>query len=300
MTKLRFLVTGLTGQVAVALAEKTAGRDDVELLRLGRPELDLADTAKIAPTVEALRPDLILSVAAYTAVDAAESDEAAALAVNGDAPGALGRAAARLGVPVVHLSTDYVFDGDKPAPYVETDPTGPIGAYGRTKLAGERALAAATGNHAILRTAWVHSPFGKNFVKTMLRLAETRDRVGVVADQIGNPTSALDIADGLLTVATNLLAGTDPARRGVFHMTGAGEATWADFAEEIFRVSATLGGPSAAVDRIPTSAYPTPARRPKNSRLDCGLIERAHGVRLPDWRASTETVVRRLIADPTA
>ncbi len=299
MTKRRFLVTGLTGQVAAALVETTTARDDVELLRVGRPELDLADTAKIAPVLEALRPDVILSVAAYTAVDAAESDEATALVVNGDAPGEIGRAAARRGVPVVHLSTDYVFDGEKLSPYVETDPTGPVGAYGRSKLAGERALAAATGSHAILRTAWVHSPFGKNFVKTMLRLAEARDRIGVVADQIGNPTSALDIADGMLAVATNLLASTDPTLRGVFHMTSAGEATWADFAEEIFRVSASLGGPAAAVDRIATSAYPTPARRPKNSRLDCGLLERTHGVRLPDWRASTEAVVRRLIADRT-
>lgn len=297
MTKRRLLVTGLTGQVAAALAETAAARDDLELVRLGRPELDLAETARIASTIEALRPDAILSVAAYTAVDAAETDEATALAVNGVAPGEIGRAAARLGAPVVHLSTDYVFDGEKAAPYVETDATGPIGAYGRSKLAGERTLASATANHAILRTAWVHSPYGRNFVKTMLRLAETRERVGVVADQIGNPTSALDIAEGVLAVAENLLASPDPALRGLFHMAGAGEASWADFAEEIFRASAAFGGPFAAVDRIATSAYPTPAKRPKNSRLDCALLERVHGLRLPDWRASTETVVRRLVAD---
>lgn len=299
MTKRRFLVTGLTGQVASALVERTVGRSDVELVRLGRPELDLADTARIVPILEALQPDVILSVAAYTAVDAAENDEATATAVNGVAVREIGRAAARLGAPVLHLSTDYVFDGDKKSPYVETDPTGPIGAYGRSKLAGDWALAAATGNHAILRTAWIYSPFGKNFVKTMLRLAETHDRVGVVADQIGNPTSALDIADVLIAVAENLLGSADPALRGIFNMTGAGEATWADFAEEIFHVSATLGGPSATVDRIPTSAYPTSARRPKNSRLDCGRIERMHGVCLSDWRVATEAVVRRLIVDHT-
>lgn len=295
--KRRFLVTGTEGQVVGSLVEKVADRDDVELVLIGLPELDLSDTAKIAPAIEALKPDVILSVAAYTAVDAAENDEALALAINGTALGEIGRAAARLGVPVAHLSTDYVFDGEKAGPYVETDPTGPVGAYGRTKLAGEVALAAATANHAVLRTAWVYSPFGKNFVKTMLRLAETRDRLGVVADQVGNPTSALDIADGLLKVADNLLSSAEPSMRGLFHMTGSGEASWAEFSEEIFRVSAALGGPTAAVDHIPTSAYPTPAKRPKNSRLDCGKLERIHGVRLPDWHGSTEVVVRRLVEE---
>ncbi|WP_370677661.1 dTDP-4-dehydrorhamnose reductase [Pleomorphomonas sp. PLEO] len=292
----RILVTGTDGQVVGSLLEKAATRTDIELLPIGRPELDLAATDKIAPAIEALRPDVILSVAAYTAVDAAESDEATALAVNGTAVGEIGKAAARLGVPVVHLSTDYVFSGDKPSPYVESDPTGPLSAYGRTKLAGELALATATANHAILRTAWVYSPFGKNFVKTMLRLGETRDSLGVVADQIGNPTSALDIADGLLKVAGNLIASGDPALRGIFHMTGDGETSWAGFAAEIFRLSAALGGKSVTVDPIPTSAYPTPAKRPGNSRLDCGKIERLHGVRLPNWQGSTERVVRRLVA----
>ena len=291
----RYLVTGTEGQVVNALIEKAAGRDDIEIVLIGLPELDLSATTLIAPAILAKQPDIILSVAAYTAVDAAEADEVTALAVNGTAVGELGKAAAELGVPVVHLSTDYVFDGEKASPYVETDPPGPVSAYGRTKLAGEEALAAATPNHAILRTAWVYSPFGKNFVKTMLRLAETRDTVGVVADQIGNPTSALDIAEAMLTVAGSLLASGDAARRGVFHMTGAGDAAWADFSEEIFRLSAELGGPTAKVDRIPTSAYPTPARRPKNSRLDCGKLERIHGVRLPNWHGSAATVVRRLL-----
>jgi dTDP-4-dehydrorhamnose reductase len=291
----RYLVTGTEGQVVSALIEKATGRDDVEIALIGLPELDLSATAAIAPAIMAKRPDVILSVAAYTAVDAAESDEPTALAVNGTAVGEIGKAAAALGVPVVHLSTDYVFDGEKSAPYIETDLPGPVSAYGRTKLAGEEALAAATPNHAILRTAWVYSPFGKNFVKTMLRLAEMRDTVGVVADQIGNPTSALDIAEAMLTVAGNLLASDAAEARGVFHMTGSGDAAWADFSEEIFRLSAELGGPTAKVERIPTSAYPTPARRPKNSRLDCGKLGRVHGVRLPDWRGSAATVVRRLL-----
>ncbi|MDR3372225.1 MAG: dTDP-4-dehydrorhamnose reductase [Ancalomicrobiaceae bacterium] len=292
----RILVTGTEGQVVGSLVEKAKERDDIEIILIGLPELDLSETAKIARAIEAMRPDVILSVAAYTAVDAAEADEALALAINGWALGEIGKAALKLDVPVVHLSTDYVFDGDKPSPYVETDPTGPIGAYGRTKLAGELALAAATSDHAILRTAWVYSPFGKNFVKTMLRLAETRTEVGVVDDQHGNPTSALDIAEAMLKVADNLLASREPDLRGTFHMTGSGRATWADFATEIFRLSAALGGPVAKVNRIPTSAYPTPARRPANSELDCGKIAAVHGVVLPDWRASTDVVVRRLLA----
>lgn len=292
----RILVTGTEGQVVGSLIEKVAGRTDVEIVTIGLPELDFTATDRIAPAIEALAPDVILSVAAYTAVDAAETDEATALAVNGTAVGEIGKAGARLGVPVVHLSTDYVFSGNKTEPYVETDATGPLSAYGRTKLAGELALAAATANHAILRTAWVYSPFGKNFVRTMLRLGESRDSLGVVDDQIGNPTSALDIADGLLKVADNLLASQDAAARGVFHMTGSGTASWADFAAEIFRLSALLGGKAVTVNRIPTSAYPTPATRPANSRLDCGKLAAVHGVRLPDWHGSTETVVRRLMA----
>jgi dTDP-4-dehydrorhamnose reductase len=292
----RILVTGTEGQVVGSLLEKAASRPDLEIVAIGLPELDFTATEKIAPAIEALRPAVILSVAAYTAVDAAERCEPTALLVNGVAVGEIGKAAAKLDIPVVHLSTDYVFSGDKPSPYVETDPTGPLSAYGRTKLAGELALAAATPNHAILRTAWVYSPFGKNFVRTMLRLAESHERVGVVADQIGNPTSALDIADGLLKVAENLLASEDPALRGTFHMTGDGTASWAEFAGEIFRLASELGGKVAAVDPIPTSAYPTPARRPQNSRLDGDRLAAVHGVRLPDWHGSLATVVRRLVA----
>jgi len=169
--------------------------------------------------------------------------------------------------------------------------------YGRTKLAGEQAVADATDNHAILRTAWVYSPFGRNFLKTTLLLAESRDRLGVVDDQIGNPTSALDIADGILAVAGNLLADDAAHLRGIFHMTGAGSASWADFASEIFAVSARCGGQTAEVARIPSSAYPTPARRPSNSRLDCGKLYRAHGVRLEHWQQAAARTVARLVGN---
>jgi dTDP-4-dehydrorhamnose reductase len=229
-------------------------------------------------------------------VDEAESESDAAFAVNADGPGAVGKAARKLGVPLIHLSTDYVFDGSKAEPYVEDDFPAPTGVYGASKLAGEEVVLATHTNVAILRTAWVYSPFGANFVKTMLRLAADRDEVGVVADQRGNPTSALDIADGVLAVAANLVANDDPALRGIFHMTSSGQASWAEFAEEIFADSAAAGGPSASVRHITTADYPTPAKRPANSRLDSSKLEQAHGVRLPDWRRSTAEVVRRLVA----
>lgn len=291
----RIVVTGLAGQVVQSLVERAAERPDTELLALGRPTLDLGDPSTIEPALRAAKPDLIVSAAAYTAVDQAESEEAVAFAVNAEGSGELARVAKLLDVPILHISTDYVFDGSKATPYVETDPVAPLGVYGRSKLEGERNVAAATDNHAILRTAWVYSPFGKNFLRTMLRLAETRDGLSVVADQVGNPTSALDIADAVLAVGTNLLSSSAAEMRGVFHMTGAGEASWADFAAEIFRLSAARGGPSATVSPIPASDYPTPAKRPANSRLDCTRLATVHGVRLPDWRQSTEMVVERLL-----
>ncbi|MDQ0456944.1 dTDP-4-dehydrorhamnose reductase [Rhizobium paknamense] len=292
----RYLVTGLQGQVVQSLVERAAARQDVEILAVGRPQIDLAAPDGIVDAVLALKPDIVISAAAYTAVDQAESDEAAALTVNGQGPAALAKAAAMLDIPVLQISTDYVFDGSKPAPYLESDPVAPLGVYGRSKLEGERAVAAATDNHAILRTAWVYSPFGKNFLKTMLKLAETRDELNVVDDQRGNPTSALDIADAVLAVASNLIASRDAALRGVFHMTGSGEASWAEFAAEIFRISAERGGPSAKVNPIPSSAYPTPAKRPANSRLDCGKLTAVHGVTLPSWQASTAEVVARMLS----
>jgi dTDP-4-dehydrorhamnose reductase len=200
-------------------------------------------------------------------------------------------------VPLVHLSTDYVFDGTKPEPYVEGDPTGPQTIYGASKLAGERAVLAVCSNTAVLRTAWVYSPFGTNFAKTMLRLARQREQIGVVADQHGNPTSAIDVARGIIKVASNLATDGETRLRGIFHMAGSGEATWASFAEAVFAASAECNGPSAAVLPIPTSQYPTPAKRPANSRLDSTKLARLHDVRLPDWRHSVQQVVRRLLTE---
>ncbi|MEC5382437.1 dTDP-4-dehydrorhamnose reductase [Aurantimonas sp. C2-6-R+9] len=290
---MRIIVTGREGQVARAL--RALADETVEIVALARPELDLADPGSIEPALAAARPDVIVNAAAYTAVDKAEADEASACAVNAIGAGAIADAAASLGVPVVHISTDYVFDGRLGRPYREEDPVAPLGVYGRSKAAGEIAVGAAGANHATLRTAWVYSPHGANFLRTMLRLAGEREVVRVVADQRGAPTAAADVATGALAVARRLAG--DPASnlRGVFHMTAAGEASWADFAEAIFAESAARGGPSARVERIGTRDYPTPAPRPADSRLDCTRLAARHGVRLPHWRARVgETVAAHL------
>jgi dTDP-4-dehydrorhamnose reductase len=292
---LRIVVTGRDGQVVRSLIER-AQNHEVEIVPIGRPELDLAGpTDAIVSTIERLFPDVVVSAAAYTKVDNAESQPDIAFAVNERGPSAIARAAHRLGAPLIHLSTDYVFDGAKSSPYVETDEPRPTGVYGASKLAGERAILAEHQDSAVLRTAWVYSPFATNFIKTMLRLASDRDEIRVVADQRGNPTSALDIADGIFRVAANLRAGSDLDHRGIFHMTGAGDASWAEFAEAILAASAEAGGPSARVKHIRAAEYPTAAKRPQNSQLDSSKLDRAHEVRLPDWRASMNDVVVRLL-----
>ncbi|WP_333900337.1 dTDP-4-dehydrorhamnose reductase [Agrobacterium pusense] len=299
--RFRYLVTGREGQVVQSLLEryqmKKAG--DINLIAVGRPAFDLARTETIKSAIDEIKPDIIISAAAYTAVDQAEADEATARHVNAAGPRALAQAASVHGIPIIHLSTDYVFDGTKTAPYTEADPVAPLGVYGCSKLEGEEYILKAWQDVAILRTAWVYSPYGKNFVKTMLRVAETRDTLNVVDDQIGNPTSALDIADGILSVAANLLSSPDQRLRGVFHMTGSGDASWADFAEEIFDASRKAGGPVATVQRIVTADYPTPARRPANSRLNNNKLHSTHGVKLPEWQISTKNVVTQLVKSRT-
>lgn len=291
---MRIAVTGTSGQVAMALRERgtLAGH---EVITLGRPDLDLANPALVKFALKGVKPDAVVSAAAYTAVDKAESEPSLAHVVNGEGAVAVSLAAKRLGVPLVHVSTDYVFDGNLTRPYREDDLTAPTGAYGASKLAGERGvLETYREGSAVVRVAWVFSPFGTNFVKSMLQLAGGRDEVSVVSDQIGNPTSAFDIADGILKVAANLAASEDMGLRGTFHMTTRGETSWADFAEAIFAASAALGGPFADVKRITSAEYPTVAARPYNSRLDCEKIARMHGVKLPDWQASLEMVIARL------
>ncbi|MDR9774979.1 dTDP-4-dehydrorhamnose reductase [Rhizobium hidalgonense] len=291
---MHIVVTGKQGQVVQSLLRRGA-ETGVEISAVGRPEMDLADPASIAAAFSALRPDVIVSAAAYTAVDKAESEAELAFSVNATGAGAVAGAAARIGVPVIHISTDYVFGGDKASAYSEEDVTAPISVYGRSKLAGETAVAAANPNHVILRTAWVYSSFGTNFLKTMLRLSETRDHLRVVADQTGCPTSALDIADAILAIAARVVADPAPSLRGTFHLTGSGEASWADFAEEIFAELSKSGGRKVAVERIPTADYPTPAKRPANSRLNGDKLARTYGIRLPEWRQSMMIIMQDLL-----
>ncbi|MGO8143731.1 dTDP-4-dehydrorhamnose reductase [Rhizobium leguminosarum] len=291
---MRIAVTGKQGQVVQSLLRRGAGMG-VEISAVGRPEMDLADPASIAAAFSALRPDVIVSAAAYTAVDKAESEPELAFSVNEAGAGAVAEASALIGAPVIHISTDYVFSGDKASAYSEEDATAPISVYGRSKLAGEKAVAAANPNHVILRTAWVYSPFGTNFLKTMLRLSETRDHLRVVADQTGCPTSALDIADAILAIATRIVADPEPSLRGTFHLTGSDEASWADFAEEIFAELPKSGGRNVGVERIPTADYPTPAKRPANSRLNGDKLARIYGIRLPDWKQSMKIVMQDLL-----
>lgn len=297
---MKILVTGKRGQVALALAERAAARPAFEVVHASRPELDLADPGTIAPLIEAAAPDLVVSAAAYTAVDRAEEEPELAYAVNAAGAGAVAAAAARIGVPVIHLSTDYVFSGDKDGAYDEADPPDPASAYGRTKLDGEIAVARANRRHVILRTAWVYSPFGRNFVSTMLDLARSRDKVRVVSDQRGNPTSALDIADGILAIAGRLAEKPPPDAFGVFHLAGSGQADWSEFAGEVFAASRALGGPFATVEKITTADFPTRAKRPRNSTLCCARLLEIHGWRAPDWRSSCRETVARLLQNELA
>jgi len=295
MAPRRIAVTGRHGQVARALAE-AGERAGFQIITAARPDFDLARPETIAPVLRSIQPDAIVSAAAYTSVDKSESEPELAYAINATGAGQVAAVAAAMGVPVVHLSTDYVFHGDKPTPYVEDDPVEPLGVYGASKLAGERAVTAAGPDHVILRTAWVYSPFGTNFVKTMLRLAADRDVVRVVADQWGCPTSALDVAAAVLRVVDNLLDAPGEGRlRDVFHFASRGETTWAGFATAIFAASRRRGGPSARVDSISTAEYPAAARRPARSSLDGRQIEAVHGIVLPDWQLALETCMDRLL-----
>jgi dTDP-4-dehydrorhamnose reductase len=287
------LVTGATGQVGGFIAG--ACRDDFACVALPRSACDLADKGSIMHALS-LRPWAgVINTAAYTAVDLAESQPEAAWRVNADGVQWLAEAAARAQVPLVHVSTDYVFAGDLDRPHEEDDAPSPLGVYGASKAAGEQRIRDAHPRHAIIRTSWVMSERGQNFVKTMLRLARERATLDIVADQHGAPTHARDLAQALMTVAVRLA--TDPeAATGTFHYTGDGVASWADVAEEIFRNSRAQGGPFAAVNRVDSAAVSRPAPRPKNSRLAPGRLVSAFGVTRRPWRASVSEIVTQIIA----
>jgi dTDP-4-dehydrorhamnose reductase len=276
------LVTGQSGQLSRTLA-RAAHPAGWAIRCAGRHEFDLNATAAIADVVAAIDPDVIINAAAFTAVDLAEAEEARAARLNADAPTALARACAALDIALVHISTDYVFDGSKRGRYAESDARAPQNAYGRTKAQGEIGVLDSGANAAILRTSWVYSAGGSNFVRTMLKLAESRERIDVVHDQTGAPTWANDLADASIAAAQALLAGNAPAR-GVFHYSGAGEATWATFAEAIFAEARKRGWPSASVNRVTTDAFPRPAKRPINSLMDLASFEATFGLAPRPWR----------------
>ena len=278
---LKILISGKTGQVALELQKHLSGLG--ELIVLGRNDLDLSKPEQIRAQVRAHRPDLIINAAAHTAVDLAESEPELAFAINGVAPGVFAEEAAALGIPLIHYSTDYVFDGNKPAPYTEDDTPNPLGVYGKSKLAGERAIAATGAEHLILRTSWVYSTHGKNFLLTMQRLLQERPELRVVADQIGAPTWA-----GTIARSTRLLIerwqAAEAGAWGVYHLTAQGETSWFGFTQAIAEHLSAQGKPCATLEPIPASAYPTPAARPQNSRLDCSRLEREWHVAQPAWQ----------------
>lgn len=281
------LVFGKTGQVAQELQRLA------DVTALGRDMADLTDPAACAAIITLHKPQAVINAAAYTAVDQAESDEETARLVNGVAPGAMARACDDLGIPFVHISTDYVFDGSGGTPWPVTAPAGPLGAYGRTKLQGEDAVRAAGGTHVILRTSWVVSAHGNNFVKTMLRLGVERDTLSIVADQVGGPTAAADIANACLEITRQLIE--DPSKSGTYHFSGTPDLSWADFARAIF----AQAGINCAVTDIPGSDYPTPAARPANSRLDCGQTLDVFGISRPNWATSLTDILNDLEGQTT-
>jgi dTDP-4-dehydrorhamnose reductase len=279
---MKLLVFGKTGQVARELQ-----RIAPDATYLGRDEADLLNPSACAALIAATDARAIINAAAWTAVDKAETEETAATIVNGDAPTAMAKAAASKGIPFLHISTDYVFDGTGDQPFTPYDPTGPLGAYGRSKLAGEQGVRAAAGPHLILRTSWVVSAHGANFVKTLLRLGKERETLNVVADQIGGPTPAAAIAQALIAAAQAMTQG---AQGGTHHFSGQPDTSWAEFAREIMR-QANL---NCRIADIPSSAYPTPARRPLNSRLDCTSLHDTFGIPRPDWRQGLTDIVKEL------
>ncbi len=282
---MKLLVFGKTGQVARAL--QALEGPELEITALGRDDADLSKPESCAAQITRTEADAVINAAAYTAVDKAEEEEALATIINGATPGAMAQAAAARTLPFLHISTDYVFDGKGQTPLSPDAPTAPINAYGRSKLAGEIAIRAARGRHVILRTSWVFSAHGNNFVRTMLRLSESRDALSVVDDQIGGPTPADDIAAALVKMAQAMRKGQGG---GTYHYAGQPNVSWAGFARETF----ARAGRDVTVTGIPTSAYPTPAERPRDSRLDCATLRSDFGITPADWRAGLVRVITQL------
>ena len=295
MPTLRIAVVGRAGQVAQALI-RAAGARGIDLTARGRPELDLASVDSAGRYLHEIKPDVVVNAAAYTAVDKAESEPELAFKANTGGPALLATLCDHFQIPLIHLSTDYVFDGSKRTPYLEDDPIAPLGTYGASKSAGEAVVRSIQPRHVILRTAWVYAPDGANFLKTMLRLGAERDALRVVDDQRGSPTSADDIAGAVLDIARRLAEGVPGTALGTYHLTNSGETTWYGFAAEIFRLAAAAGMKTPRLEAIPTSEYPTPARRPQFSVLDNAKIERVFSVRLGPWQQSLARCFEQLVS----
>jgi dTDP-4-dehydrorhamnose reductase len=286
------LVAGRAGQLARCLVEQGRASGFAMIAR-GRPELDLAHPATAEQVVTAINPRAVVNAAAYTAVDQAETEPELAFTINRDGAAHLAAAAVRHGIPFIHVSTDYVFDGTKEAPYEENDAPSPLNVYGRSKLEGELAVRERNPAALVLRTSSVYSPYGHNFVRTMLRLAEIRDEIRVVNDQKAAPTSASELAKAILAILKRLIENGVP-EHGIYHLAGSGAATWFEFAAAIFSGSARRGWRAPKLAAISTAEYPTPAKRPMNSALNCDKALRAFGVRLPAWRESLENCLDRI------
>jgi dTDP-4-dehydrorhamnose reductase len=291
---MRLLIAGAQGQLARAMIELAPAAADVTAFAVGRPALDLTAPASVLSALADFKPDVIVNAAAYTAVDKAEQEPQAAMALNADGPKRLAETAARTGAVLIHISTDCVFDGAKPAPYVEDDATAPLSAYGRSKLAGEEAVRAVAEQHIVLRTSWVFSPYGSNFVRTILTRAAEQDELRVVDDRMGCPTYAPHLATAILGIARIVTADRDRAAWGTYHSAGTGAVTWCGFAREIMLQSAARGGPSVPVVPIATADHPPVAERPANSRLDCSKLERNFGIALPPWQEGLAECLERL------
>jgi dTDP-4-dehydrorhamnose reductase len=290
----KILVTGREGQLVRSLLARAAVEPGWELLALGRPELDLTEPGSFAAAVGRHRPDLVINAAAYTAVDQAESEPELARRINADAAGEGAHAAASAGARFIQISTDYVYAGEGSAPLREDTPVSPVNHYGRTKWEGEQQVRAVGGEHLILRTAWVVSPFGRNFVRTMLTLAQSRDELTVVDDQQGSPTSALDLADALAAVVASWKAGSAEGVGEVMHLAGSGQASWCGLASFVMEEARSLGLPSATVKPILSRDWPTPAKRPAWSVLDSSRFAAAFGFAMPHWRTSVRAIVQAL------
>jgi dTDP-4-dehydrorhamnose reductase len=291
---MRLLLLGGTGQVGKEFRALPLPKD-VDVVAPGRTEIDLQDPAAIAQVIAAEPWSAVINAAAYTDVDRAESEEPLAFAVNAEAPSRFAAETRRRGIPLVHISTDYVFDGRKGAPYVERDAVAPLNAYGRSKLAGERGVRAANPRHVILRTSWVYSPYRKNFVRTILRLAAERDRLTVVADQRGCPSAARDIAQACLDIAMRCATEPERAPYGTYHFAGAGEASWFEFASAVVEMAADRLGKSPQVVPIRTIDFPTAAIRAADTRLDCSAVVREFGITLRPWQQALADTIDRLL-----